>query len=74
MIPFHLIQYSACNNSPIHQTEYTLSLGINYYQTLNTCTHNHYGNTSVCKTDFVQIFVKFDYWYKIVLKLSNNLQ
>lgn len=59
MIPFHLIQYSTCNNGPISPNR----LGINYYQTRHTCTPNHYGYTSVYKTDFVQIFVKFDYWY-----------
>lgn len=47
----------------ITKQTYTFSLGINYYQTRHTCTPNHYGYTSVYKTDFVQIFVKFDYWY-----------
>lgn len=63
MIPFHLIQYSACNISPNRHIHCTFSLGINYYQTRHRCTPNHYGYTSVYKTDFVQIFVKFDYWY-----------
>lgn len=61
-VSFDTIQYLQQWSYITKQTS-TLSLGINYYQTRHTCTPNHYSYTSVYKTDFVQIFVKFDYWY-----------
>lgn len=65
MIPFHLIQYSTCNNGSISPNRHILLvLGLTI---IKHVIHAHLITMviQVCiyKTDFVQIFVKFDYWY-----------